>query len=238
MHPFLNALAIILLSYLIGSIPFGWIIVKIFTGRDVRKIESGRTGGTNVMRAAGVLAGMLTAILDITKGWVSVQLVHGLLPPDVWFFYWVEIAAPLAAILGHNYSIYMLEVHETTGKLRLRGGAGGATSLGGAVGLWPPALLIILPLAFLVYIFVGYASVTTMSIAGFATLVFLFKTIQSHGAFPWQYVFYGLAAEAMLVWALRPNIKRLIEGNERIHGVRVWLKKRAEQRSAAGREKS
>lgn len=237
MQSLLAALAIVLLSYLIGSIPFGWIIVKIFTGRDVRKIESGRTGGTNVMRAAGVLAGVLTAILDIAKGWVAVQLVHGLLPSDFPYFYWVEIAAPLAAILGHNYSIYMIEIHETTGKLRLRGGAGGATSLGGAVGLWPPALLIILPLAFLVYIFVGYASVTTMSIAGFAAILFLVKAIQTHGAFPWEYIVYGLAAEAMLVWSLRPNIQRLIAGTERLHGVRVWLKKRAERRKAAERVK-
>jgi len=219
----LNILAVILVSYLIGSIPFGWIIVKLATGRDLRGVESGRTGGTNAWRAAGILAGLITAILDVLKGASTVWLVRWLIPASTPFFPWYEIAAPLAAILGHNYSIYLLERHESTGKVRLRGGAGGAACLGGALGLWPESVLVILPLILFVYLFIGYASLTTMSIAFFATVVFLIKAIQ--GTLPWQYVVYGLAAEAMLVWALRPNIKRLREGTERMHGFRVWIKK-------------
>ena len=87
-----------------------------------------------------------------------------------------------------------------------------------------PAILYILPLALLGYLLIGYASVTTMSIAFFATVVFIVQAIR--GVLPWHYVLFGLLAEAMLVWALRPNIKRLIAGNERMHGVRVWLKKK------------
>ena len=219
----LNILAVMLVSYLIGSIPFGWIIVKLATGRDLRGVESGRTGGTNAWRAAGILAGLLTAILDVIKGASTVWLVRWLIPATTPFFPWYEIAAPLAAILGHNYSIYLLERHESTGRVRLRGGAGGAACLGGALGLWPASVLVILPLILFVYLFIGYASLTTMSIAFFATVVFLVKAIQ--GTLPWQYVVYGLAAEAMLVWALRPNIKRLREGTERMHGFRVWIKK-------------
>jgi len=219
----LNILAVILVSYLIGSIPFGWIIVKLATGRDLRGVESGRTGGTNAWRAAGILAGLITAILDVIKGASTVWLVRWLIPATTPFFPWYEIAAPLAAVLGHNYSIYLLERHESTGKVRLRGGAGGAACLGGALGLWPESVLVILPLILFVYLFIGYASLTTMSIAFFATVVFLVKAIQ--GTLPWQYVVYGLAAEAMLVWALRPNIKRLREGTERMHGFRVWIKK-------------
>ena len=60
-------LAVLVLSYLIGSIPFGLIIVKIVTGKDIRSIESGRTGGTNVMRAAGVLSGVITGLMDVLK---------------------------------------------------------------------------------------------------------------------------------------------------------------------------
>ncbi len=219
----LNILAVMLVSYLIGSIPFGWIIVKLATGRDLRGVESGRTGGTNAWRAAGILAGLLTAILDVIKGASTVWLVRWLIPATTPFFPWYEIAAPLAAILGHNYSIYLLERHESTGRVRLRGGAGGAACLGGALGLWPASVLVILPLILFVYLFIGYASLTTMSIAFFATVVFLVKAIQ--GTLPWQYVVYGLAAEAMLVWALRPNIKRLREGTERMHGFRVWINK-------------
>ena len=60
-------IGVLVLAYIIGSIPFGWLIVKMKTGKDIRVIESGRTGGTNAMRAAGFWAGMLTAIMDILK---------------------------------------------------------------------------------------------------------------------------------------------------------------------------
>lgn len=234
MQPIPTILAILAISYLIGSIPFGWIIVKLATGRDVRGIESGRTGGTNVMRAAGVLAGAATAILDVVKGAASVWIARAMLDPSFALYNWVEVAAPLAAILGHNYSIYLLERHQSTGKVRLRGGAGGATCLGGAVGLWFPALYWILPLGLIAYLVIGYASVTTMSIAFFAFVIFLVKAIM--GTAPWTYPVYGLVALAMLVWALRPNIQRLREGNERMHGIRVWLRKRAEQKAARNQQ--
>src|SRR5512135_2723740 len=129
----LTVLAVLLVAYLIGSIPFGWLIVKLATGRDIRGIESGRTGGTNAWRAAGLLAGFFTAVLDLLKGAASVWIARWLIPASTPFIHWIEIAVPLAAILGHNYSIYLLERHEETGKMRLRGGAGGAACLGGAM---------------------------------------------------------------------------------------------------------
>lgn len=224
---FFIAVAVLLIGYLLGSIPFGWVVVKVATGRDIRGIESGRTGGTNAWRAAGVLAGFLTMLFDMLKGVAAVLIARWLLPPDFPYRTWIEVAAPLAAILGHNYSIYLLEKHEKTGKLVLRGGAGGAPCFGGAVGLWFPTFWIILPLAAIVYFVIGYASLTTMSLAFFATIIFLIKAIQ--GELPWIYVMYGVIAEMMLIWALRPNIKRLREGTERLHGLRPWLKKRAEQ---------
>src|SRR5512133_3403933 len=158
-------LAILIVSYLLGSIPFGWLIVKIATGRDIRGIASGRTGGTNAWRAAGVLAGVLTAVLDAVKGMLAVYIARWWYPEAMPLFHFVEVAAPLAAILGHNYSIYLMERHESTGKMVLRGGAGGATCMGGAIGLWFPTLWLVLPLAAIVYFFIGYASLTTMSIA-------------------------------------------------------------------------
>ncbi len=76
---YLNLFLVIVLSYLVGSIPFGLIIVKTFTGKDVREVGSGRTGGTNAMRAAGLAAGILTALGDILKGLVSGWLADVLL---------------------------------------------------------------------------------------------------------------------------------------------------------------
>jgi acyl phosphate:glycerol-3-phosphate acyltransferase len=219
----LLVLAVLLVAYLLGSIPFGWVMVKLITGRDIRGIESGRTGGTNAWRAAGGLAGALTAILDGAKAAVSVWIVRWLIPADLPLFHWIEVAAPLLAILGHNYSIYLLERHETTGKVRFRGGAGGAPCMGGAAGLWMPALIYVLPLALVVYFVVGYASLTTLSIALFSTLVF--AVLVSLDLMPWQYILYGLVSLGLLAWALRPNLERLRQGTERLHGLRVWLKK-------------
>lgn len=222
-----TVLVVLLISYLLGSIPFGWVIVKLTTGRDVRQVESGRTGGTNAWRAAGLLAGFFTAVMDMLKGAAAVWVTRWLLPAGAPLFHWVEVAAPLMAVLGHNYSIYMIERHAHTGQLRLRGGAGGAPSLGGAFGLWAPAILIILPLGLLVYFVVGFASVTTISIAVFATIIFTVKFIV--GDLPWQYILYGIIAGMMVVWALRPNLERLRQGTERMHGLRVWLKNRSEK---------
>ncbi len=79
---YLNLILVVLLSYLVGSIPFGLIIVKTFTGKDVREVGSGRTGGTNAMRAAGLFAGVLTGLGDVFKGLVSGWLADVLLPGD------------------------------------------------------------------------------------------------------------------------------------------------------------
>jgi glycerol-3-phosphate acyltransferase PlsY len=207
---------IFLICYLIGSIPFGLFWVKLFTGKDIRQIASGRTGGTNAMRAGGPIVGLLTGIWDILKGFATLWVVQGFGVSNVW----VSVGAALMAILGHNYSLFLLERNEE-GKLRLRGGAGGATAFGGALALWPASGLIVFPLALFVYLVIGYASVTTMSIAFFATIVFLVRVLVHAPGAEWAYVVYGLAAEVILIWALRPNLKRLREGTERVVGLRA-----------------
>lgn len=207
---------VLVLSYFIGAIPFGWLVVWLTTRKDVRQIASGRTGGTNAMRAAGFLAGLATAILDILKGASTVWLARAVTDNP-----WIHILAPLVAILGHNYSIFMLERGEN-GRWHLRGGAGGAPCAGGAFGLWPWSLAIIIPLGIVIFFGIGYASVTTMSIALIAALIFLVRALQ--GLSPWQYVLYGVIAEGLLLWALHPNIKALREGRERFHGWRPWKK--------------
>jgi glycerol-3-phosphate acyltransferase PlsY len=175
------------------------------------------------MRAAGFWAGIFTALFDILKGAVSVWLAQAVAPANDW----LHVFAPIFAILGHNYSIFLPEFDENKRFKGLRGGAGGAPSVGGAFGLWPWSLAIILPLGVIVFFTLGYASVTTMSVALFAIIVFAVRAVNG---FPWVDVLYGVLAELILIWALRPNIKSLIDGNERVvkfslHG---WLKARRE----------
>jgi glycerol-3-phosphate acyltransferase PlsY len=219
-------LGLVLLGYVLGSIPFGLIIVKLRTGKDIRQVESGRTGGTNAMRAAGFFAGLMTAIMDILKGAAAVWLARALGGSD-----FAQVLAPLGAILGHNYSIFLTE-RDAQGRLRFRGGAGGAPCLGGALGLWPPAAAIILLVGVVVFFGSGYASLTTISV-GLVALI-IFSVLAGLGMAPWQYVAYGLVGLLLLLWALRPNIRRLLSGQERVVSISLHgrLRARQEQRAA------
>ncbi len=215
--------AVLVLSYLIGAIPMGFIAVKLTTGKDVRQIQSGRTGGTNAMRAAGFWVGFLTSLADVGKGMVSVWLARNLNPGNTW----IEVLAPTIVIIGHNYSIFTLHRDEN-GRLKIGGGAGGAPSVGGASGLWPPMFFILVPLGALILFGIGYASVATLSLPIIAALIFALRA--SMGLSPWYYLWYCLFAEIIILWALRPNLKRLANGTERLVGWRAKRRKRAEAR--------
>jgi glycerol-3-phosphate acyltransferase PlsY len=226
MHILVQA-SVILLAYIFGSIPFGLLIVKIATGKDIRQVASGRTGGTNAARAAGVGAGLLTAVMDGAKGASAVWLAQAVAPTS----HGLHVLAPIAAILGHNYSIFLAE-RDASNRLRLRGGAGGGPTVGGAFGLWWPSALIVLPLGVLVFFGIGYASITTMSMALIITAIFAIRHTMGLASLP--DVWYGVIAFGVLVWALRPNIRALIEGRERFHGWRPW--KKADMRSPEVKE--
>lgn len=213
----------VIAGYLIGSIPFGLLIVKIKTGKDIRQVESGRTGGTNAVRAAGLGAGLLTAMLDIFKGTVSVWLAQAFFPQN----HLIHILAPVAAILGHNYSLFLIS-RDDHGKVRFYGGAGGAPALGGAVGLWPWIFPIVFGIGALVWFTLGIASVTTMAIGLIVIIAFIIRA--SLGLQDPMDIWYGVIAELLLIWALRPNLKKLFAGQERVvkFSLNGWLKARKE----------
>jgi len=204
-------IGVVLLAYVLGSIPFGLLIVKVKTGKDLREVESGRTGGTNAMRAAGCLAGILTTVLDILKGTAAVLVAQRINPGN----HWLHVLAPIAAILGHNYSIFLPEINDQGRFVRLRGGAGGAPAAGGALGLWPGVVVLGLPLTVLTFLTFGIASVTTMSVPLFVFILYSWSA--SQGLLPsWIYVWYPVLAGLLLIWALRPNIRKLVAGQERV----------------------
>jgi glycerol-3-phosphate acyltransferase PlsY len=220
----LLAVIVIIGAYVIGSIPFGYLVVKLSTGKDIRTIASGRTGGTNTIRAAGYLAGLGTGILDVMKSGLAVLLARSIFPDQPW----VHVLAGAASVFGHNYSIFLIERTET-GKIRLRGGAGGAPALGGAAGLWLPSLVILLPVLLFVWLGIGYASLATLSAGLFITILFAIRAWL--GLSPWEYIFYGVIVSILLIWALRPNIKRLLNGTERVVGWRARKQKTPEDPS-------
>jgi len=194
---------VLICAYLLGSIPFGFLMVRLFTGEDVRQMGSGRTGGTNTWRVAGRLAGALTTLLDGTKATVSVWLAQALVPGEL--LYLGMALAGVAAILGHNYPIF----------LRFKGGAGGASCVGGAVGLWWPSILFVLPIALVIWWGIGYASLATLSVSVIITALFAVRAIFWPAVAPWEFILYGVGAFVLLGWTLRPNLRRLVRGEER-----------------------
>jgi len=211
----------VVIGYILGSVPFGLLIVKLKTGKDIRKVESGRTGGTNAVRAAGLGAGLLTAILDILKGAGAVWIAQAISPGN----HLIHVLAPLATILGHNHSIFLAERDEN-GTLRLRGGAGGAPAVGGAMGLWLPMFPIVVAAGAVVWFTIGIASLATMTIPIIVIIVFAIRA--ALGQQDPVYIWYGVVAEILLLWALRPNIQKLLAGNERVikYSLNGWLRAR------------
>jgi len=229
MQILLDILAVVF-GYVLGSIPFGLLIVKIKTGKDIRTVESGRTGGTNAARAAGFGAGLLTAIMDILKGAAAVWVAQALDPTN----HVVHVLAPVFAILGHNYSFFLLE-RDANGKLKFRGGAGGAPALGGAMGLWLPMFPIAFGIGALIWFTIGIASLTTMAIG--VVVIIIFGVRASLGLQDPIDISYGVIAELLLIWALRPNIKKLFAGNERVINTSLngWLRARREAKQQASK---
>lgn len=193
-HLFLATLA----GYLIGSIPVGYIVIYLMRGKDIRTVGSGRTGGTNALRAGGTWAAIATAAGDILKGFLAVVLARWIAGPIPV----AEVLAGLAAVVGHNWSVFM----------GFHGGAGTTPNIGVSIALWPLSAVWLLPMLPIGLNVIRYASVMSLIIAAIIPISFAIRATLGLG--PWLYVFYGVLSALTVVWALRPNIKRLLKGTE------------------------
>ncbi len=187
-------------GYLIGSIPVGFLVSKSY-GVDILNFGSGRSGGTNVLRALGWGPFILTVLGDALKAAVAIALARHVFQAG-------ELGAALAggfAVVGHNWSIF----------LKFRGGAGGVTTAVGLFVLSVYAGAVVVPLAILAFYFSRYASVGTLT-AALGSLVSL-TVLQI--AFPeiahLEHILFGLIVAVSCTWSLRPNIQRLLNGTER-----------------------
>jgi glycerol-3-phosphate acyltransferase PlsY len=211
-------------GYLIGSVPVGLVVVRLSTGKNVLNEHSGRTGGTNVMRTAGFWAGLVTAIGDVLKGGAAVLLAQALAPGAPW----VQAGAGILAVLGHNHSVFLMD--RSQGRLRFRGGAGGATAVGCGIAL-SPALAWVIPVVPLLLFGIGYASVATLSVGALMTLTLAVQANAGH--VPWASVGFGVGAEILMLLALRPNLERLRRGEERLVGIRARAARGAKRAKSA-----
>lgn len=186
-------------AYLLGSIPFGLILAKLFGGSDVRKEGSGNIGATNVARVIGPLAGTLTLLLDAGKGTAAVLLAMRLSHDSA---AWMMIAG-LAALVGHCFPFW----------LKFKGGKGVATAAGVFLVLSPLAFLGAVILFVLVVAFWRYVSLGSISAATAMPLLLYFLWAPHHAP-PLVIAFGALAAAALIVYKHGRNIQRLMEGVE------------------------
>ncbi len=189
-----------LAAYLVGSFPAGYLLGRL-AGVNVLEWGSGRTGGTNVLRSAGVVPALVTGALDVGKGALAVWLAGQIAPGT--YQAAAEVLAGAAVILGHNYSIF----------LGFRGGAGVGTSLGALGMIYLPAAVALLVLLLVVIAVTRYASVGSLTVSTIMPLLLLILAIT--GVLPLTYVLYGLLAWVIIVLAHLPNIRRLLSGTER-----------------------
>lgn len=198
-------MALIVVAYLLGAVPFAFIVAKAVKGVDIRTVGSGNVGATNVGRTLGRKWGMLVFALDLLKGFVPVLVAQRMHGGGMNTF-----AAPsavaltgLAAIVGHNWPVY----------LRFKGGKGMATSAGVFLGVFWPGLLAALALWALVVAVTRYVSVGSM-LASVALLVCaLVIPREPFGAGKYLTLFAALAA-ALSIVRHRSNIRRLLAGTE------------------------
>src|SRR5260221_2575690 len=195
----LVTIAIPIAAYLLGSIPFGLLLSRLFGGGDVRKSGSGNIGATNVARVAGPLPGVLTLLFDLAKGGAAVWLAGRVSSESAT---WMMIAA-LAALLGHCYPIW----------LKFRGGKGVATAAGAFLVLCPAALLGSVILFLLVVFFWRYISLASISAAASMPLLIYILWAPQHAPPP-IVTFGALAAAGIIIYKHDRDIQRLVQGGE------------------------
>ena len=196
---FLMHLAIPLAAYLSGSIPFGLLLGKFFSGKDVRSVGSGNIGATNVARAAGAWAGVLTLVLDAAKGALPVWMAGALAGGSASW----RMTAGLAAMAGHCFPVW----------LKFKGGKGVATAAGVFGMLCPAAMgaaIVVFAFVVSVWRFVALASIAAA--AAMPLLVYLLWA--PHHAPPVEVSLGTLLAGALILWKHEANIRRLLAGEE------------------------
>lgn len=191
----MSYLFVIILGYLLGSIPFGLLMTRLFKGVDIREYGSGNIGATNAYRVMGLGMGVLVALFDIGKGYFSVLLARQIFGPEATL---ILILAGIAAIAGHNWSIF----------LKFDGGRGVATSVGILISLMPKTVLISFFVWLVIVLTTQYVSLG--SIVG-AILIPIMAIVFKN---PPMYIGLGLIIAVFVVYRHRPNIQRLLAGEE------------------------
>lgn len=202
---------LVVLSYLIGSIPFSYIVARVVGGTDIREVGSGNVGATNVARSVGRTAGVLALLLDVLKGAVAVWFARTMTERPAWPWnihggsvlesqsFWIGVAA-LAAILGHMYPVW----------LRFHGGKGVATAGGIFLALSPIATGASAIVFLIVALLTRYISLGSIVAAASMPLFLRFLTHE-----PFWTIIFSIIIAVIIIVKHRRNIYRIAQGEER-----------------------
>ncbi len=221
-------IAVIIIGYLLGSLPFGVVIARVLGKTDIRNVGSGKMGMTNVMRVAGKKGAALSLIFDLGKGALAVVLANlvfksvyatGLTTYPETAMLFAQIAAAFGAIAGHTWSIF----------LRFKGGRGVNTFLGGLMAMFWPAAIIggaIMIIVGLISRFMSLGSITGAVVAFIMLIILNYLKVDMVGLYPHiEYVIYAMAGAIFIYVVHRDNIQRLVTGKERKIGEKTETEK-------------
>lgn len=210
-------IAAVVIAYLLGSIPFGLIIGKLKSGIDIRAQGSGKTGATNLMRVAGTRLGILALVLDVVKASAAVILAAVIIGRDsgvltvgsmsVHWQYVAQVAAGLAAVVGHNWPIFA----------KFKGGRGVTAYFGTVFAIFPPAGIFGAEVLAIAALRSRHMSLGSL-LGALATWCLMLPLTTVYKLLPPIYLIYGSVVIALIAYQHRDNIKRLRQGTER----RLW----------------
>jgi glycerol-3-phosphate acyltransferase PlsY len=209
--------AVVVIAYLLGSIPFGLIIGKLRSGVDIREQGSGKTGATNLMRVSGTKLGILALVLDVVKATAAVILATVIIGRDsgvltvgdvsVQWQYLAQVAAGMAAVVGHNWPIFA----------KFKGGRGVTAYFGTLFALFYPAGIFGAEVLAITALRTRHMSLGSL-LGAAATWCLMLPLTIVYKLIPPIYLVYGSVVVALIVYQHRDNIKRLRQGTER----RLW----------------
>ena len=191
---------VVVASYLIGAIPIGYIVARVWRGIDIRDYGSGVIGATNVLRTMGRGPFIAVLIGDALKGYVPTLAT--------WYIFGthdLQVAAGISAVLGHTFPVY----------IGFRGGRGVATSFGVYAALAMPLAIGLVAVGLFIVLALRYMSLMSMVTVPLGALVLVFLAILPGGdVYTWSKTIFGAFATAIVLLTHVPNIRRLIQGTE------------------------
>jgi glycerol-3-phosphate acyltransferase PlsY len=210
----LSIISITILSYLLGSIPFGIIICKLWKGIDIREYGSKNPGATNVYRIIGSIPALIVLLLDISKGLIATLLISRIIiDQPILNHTSLMIIAGLVVILGHIFPVFA----------SFKGGKGVATGLGVLISLAPVELIFALLLFLIIVAITRYVSLGSLSSALFILLALIFEKYYLYKTVADELLIAVIVLMVFIFYTHRSNIKRLLNGTENKFGKKQKL---------------